>query len=136
MAAVATTDSEKVVLDFFHTLSTGDLEKVRPLLHEEATWTPQVQGIPGAGVHRGRKGIIDEFLAPVRGLFEPGDPKVVIDNIVSKGPLVAVETRGVGRMRNGKEYRNVYSWWVEVRDGKIFAIREYMDSHYVATLVG
>jgi len=23
-----------------------------------------------------------------------------------------------------------------VRDGKIFAIREYMDSHYVATLFG
>jgi len=133
---VATTDSEKVVLEFFRTLSTGDLEKVRPLLHEDATWTPQVKNIPGAGVHRGRKGIIDEFLAPVRGLFEPGDPKVEIDNIISKGPLVAVETRGFGKLKGGKPYNNLYSWWVEVRDGKVYAIREYMDSHYVATLVG
>jgi ketosteroid isomerase-like protein len=133
--AVATTESERVVLEFFRALSTGELETVRPLLHEEATWTVQVKDVPGAGVHRGRKGIIDDFLAPVRGLFEPGDPKVEIDNIVSKGSLVAVETRGIGQLKNGKRYHNLYSWWVEVRDGKVYALREYMDSHYITTLV-
>jgi ketosteroid isomerase-like protein len=133
---LATTDSERVVLDFFHALSTGDLERVRPLLHPEATWTVQVRDVPGAGVHRGHKGILDDFLAPVRGMFEPGDPKVEIDNIVSRGNLVAVETRGIGRFRNGKEYRNLYSWWLEVKDGKVFALREYMDSHYIMSLVG
>ena len=133
--AVATTDSERVVLEFFRTLSTGDLERVRPLLHEQATWTVQVKDVPGAGVHRGKKGIIDDFLAPVRGLFVPGDPKVEVDNIVSRGSLVAVETRGFGKMTSGKDYHNLYSWWVEVRDGRIFAIREYMDSHYITTLV-
>ena len=131
----ATSDSERVVLDFFRALSTGELERVRPLLHEQATWTVQVKDVPGAGVHRGRKGIIDDFLAPVRGLFEPGDPKVEIDNVVSRGTLVALETRGIGRLRNGKSYNNLYSWWVEVKDGKVFALREYMDSHYITTLV-
>jgi ketosteroid isomerase-like protein len=132
---LATSDNERVVLDFFRALSTGELERVRPMLHQEATWTVQVRDVPGAGVHRGRKGIIDDFLAPVRGLFEPGDPKVEIDNIVSRGSLVAVETRGMGRLKNGKTYHNLYSWWVEVKDGKIFALREYMDSHYITTLV-
>jgi ketosteroid isomerase-like protein len=37
-------------------------------------------------------------------------------------------------MKNGKEYSNLYCWLVEVKDGKIFAIREYMDSFYVSTL--
>jgi len=41
----------------------------------------------------------------------------------------------MGRLKNGKEYRNLYSWWIEVKDGKIFAIREYFDSHYVMGLV-
>jgi len=131
----ASTDSERIVLDFFAALSTGDLERVRPLFHEDAIWQVQVQGIPGAGVHRGRKAIVDEFLAPVRGLFQPGEPKVEIDTMVSRGPLVALETRGIGRMRNGKEYRNLYSFWLEVKDGKIYRLREYMDSHYVTTLV-
>jgi hypothetical protein len=104
-------------------------------LHPEATWQVQVQGVQGTGAHRGPVGIIDEFLKPVRlGLFREGDPKLPVDNILSKGPLVAVECRGEGLMKNGAEYRNLYCWMVEVKEHKIFAIREYMDSFYVSTL--
>ena len=131
---IANSPNEQTVLDFFATLSRGDLDGVRALLHEDATWTPQVREVPGAGVHKGHKGIIDEFLTPVRGLFAPGDPKVVIDSLVSKGPLVMVESRGIGKLRDGRPYANLYAWAIEVQDGKIAAIREYMDSHYVAGL--
>ncbi|HTV52567.1 MAG TPA: nuclear transport factor 2 family protein [Steroidobacteraceae bacterium] len=134
MAINADTDSERVVLRFFATLSSGDLEAVRQQLHEEATWTPQVRAVPGAGVHKGRRGIVDEFLAPVRGLFRPGDPKVIIDSIASKGPLVFLESHSDGRLADGRPYENLYAWAIEVRDGKIFAIREYFDSHYVMGL--
>ncbi len=127
--------NEKLVRTFFETLSTGDLERVRPMLHEDATWTVMATGIPGAGEKKGRKAIIDEFLAPVRGIFEDGDPKVSIVNLVSKGRLVAAETRGVGRLKGGKPYNNSYSWMIEVEAGKIKALREYMDSYYVSTLM-
>ena len=127
--------NEKLVRTFFETLSTGDLERVRPMLHEDASWTVMASGIPGAGEKRGHKGIIDEFLAPVRGIFEDGDPKVSIVNLISKGRLVAAETRGVGRLKNGTPYNNVYSWMIEVDDGKIRALREYMDSYYVSTIM-
>ena len=43
MSVVAETDSERVVLQFLATLSAGDLEGVRAMLHEDATWTPQMQ---------------------------------------------------------------------------------------------
>lgn len=127
--------NEKLVRTFFETLSTGDLERVRPLLHEDATWTVMATGIPGAGEKKGRKAIIDEFLAPVRGICEDGDPKVSIVNVISKGRLVAAETRGVGRLKSGTPYNNVYSWMIEVDDGKIRALREYMDSYYVSTIM-
>lgn len=131
----ASEKNEQLVKTFFETLSTGDLEKVRPLLHEEATWQAMATGIPGLGVHRGRDVIIDEFLDPVRGMFEPGDPKVYMDTIISKGNLVSCETRGVGKLKNGKEYNNKYCWMIEIKDGKIYALREYMDSYHVSTLV-
>ena len=134
MSVEASNENERLVLDFFATLGSGDLEKVRQLLHEEASWTPQVREVPGAGVHRGRRGIVDEFLAPVRGLFRPGDPKVIIDSIASKGPLVFAESHSDGRLADGRPYENLYAWAVEVRDRKIFAIREYFDSHYVIKL--
>src|SRR5690606_11616012 len=80
------TAQEREVVKFFETLSSGDLEALRAMLHADASWTPMVKpGIPGAGVHHPRDKIIDEFLAPVRGLFVPGDPKVHIDAIVSDG---------------------------------------------------
>jgi len=32
--------------------------------------------VPGAGRTEGGDAVIDEFLAPVRGLFAPGDPMI------------------------------------------------------------
>ena len=127
--------SEQLVKIFFETLSTGDLERLRPLLHEQASWTPMGTGIPGAGGAKGRDAIIDEFLAPVRGMFVDGDPKVKMSNIFSKGPMVACETLGIGLLKNGKKYNNHYAWIIEIKDDKIFAVREYMDTYHITTLV-
>ena len=46
------------------------------------------------------------------------------------------ESEGLGKLADGRTYHNRYAWAVEVKDGKIFAVREYMDSHYVAKLFG
>jgi len=135
MSVEAKTDSERIVLQFLATLSAGDLEAVRNMLHEEATWTPQMREVPGAGVHRGKRGIVDEFLAPVRALFRPGDPKIFVDTIVSRGPLVMLESHSGGCLADGRPYQNLYAWAVEVKDGKIHALREYFDSHYVVELM-
>lgn len=132
----ADNDNERLVLEFFRVLSAADFDRLRELMHEEITWTPMMRGVPGAGVHRGRSGIIDEFLIPVRGLFRPGDPKTIVDSICSKGSLVLVESHGEGVVADGRIYENQYAWAFEIRDGKVFAIREYMDSLYVAKLFG
>lgn len=126
----------QLVKDFFANLSTGDLDTVRPLLHEDATWEAMAKKIPGTGKHVGHKGILDDFLGPVRGLFEDGDPKVFIKTIISQGDLVAAETEAKGKFRNGKDYHNLYCWMIEIKDGKVFYLREYMDSHYVMGIVG
>jgi ketosteroid isomerase-like protein len=129
-------ENEKLVRRFFEeALNTGDLEKIRPYFHPDATWTPMTSmSIPGAGVHRGRKGIVDEFLAPVRGLFVDGDPKNTIQNLFGKGDYVLVETHGTGTFRNGRTYDNRYAWIVQIKDNMIFAIREYMDTAYIASI--
>ena len=128
--------NEAIVRKFFDVLSTGHLENIRKTLHPEASWTPMVKNVPGAGVHKPRDVIVDEFLAPVRGLFEDGDPKVKVNNIFCKGNLVCAETRALGRMKNGNTYDNLYCWVIEVRDGLIYALREYMDSAYVLQQLG
>jgi ketosteroid isomerase-like protein len=127
--------NEVIVRNFFTVLSTGHLENIRKTLHPDASWTPMVKNVPGAGVHKPRDVIVDEFLAPVRGLFEDGDPKVKVNNIFCKGNLVCAETRALGKMKNGNTYDNLYCWVIEVRDGLIYALREYMDSAYIQSIV-
>lgn len=126
--------NEKIVRKFFETLSTGDLEKVRPLFHEHATWKVMGTGIPGEGERKGRDAIIDEFLAPVRGMFVAGDPKVHIDTLICQGPLVAVEGRGLGKFKDGRPYSNRYAYVLELKDDQIYNFREYMDTYYVSQL--
>ncbi|MEI9965920.1 MAG: nuclear transport factor 2 family protein [Caulobacteraceae bacterium] len=133
--ADADTPNEALVRKFFEDLSTGDLDKLRPLLHPEATWEAMGKTIPGAGAHKGHKGILDEFLGPVRGLFKPGDPKVTVRNLVGRGDLVGAETEAHGHFANGTPYDNRYCWMVEIKDGKIFALREYMDTAYILSVV-
>jgi len=130
--------NELLVRRFFEeALNSGDLEKMRPYFHPDATWTPMAKtNIPGVGVHRGRRAIVDEFLGPVRGLFVEGDPKNRIENLFGRGSWVAVETHGTGKFRNGRDYDNRYAWIVEIRDDMIFAIREYMDTAYIASVTG
>lgn len=127
-------ENERLAVQFLATLSSGDLEGVRALLHENATWKTMVEDIPGAGTHVGPAGIVDKFLMPIRGMFRPGDPKILIDTIASNGPLVIAETHGQGVLADGRPYANLYCWAFEMRDGKVFAIREYMDSLYVSRL--
>jgi hypothetical protein len=125
--------NEQRVRSFFATLSSGDLEGVWSFFDDDTTWTVCAVDIPGAGAHRGRA-IVDEFLGPVRGLFEPGEPKVEITNLVAAGSWVALEAHGRGRFLSGAEYDNHYSFWLELDGDTIRTIREYLDSHYVTTL--
>src|SRR4249920_3857675 len=98
------TRNEQLVREFFETLSTGDLEALRTRLHPDGSWEVMGTTIPGAGVTSGRDAVIDEFLAPVRGMFDDGDPKITVKRLFSSGDLVAAETEAIGMLSNGNHY--------------------------------
>ena len=132
----ARNEYERLYLEFFATLSGGDLEQIRATFHDDAVWQVQVKGILGEGAHRGKKVIVDEFLAPVRGLFKPGDPKVTVTSMASEGALVIGESVSRGTFVDGRPYENLYVFAIEFKDGKVHRLREYMDSLYTARLQG
>ena len=129
MTVTAKNANEQLVLDFFEVLSSGDLERLRGFFHDKSVWQPKVKGIAGAGEHVG-------ILAPVRGMFEAGDPKVHVTNLFSDGDTVGVESWSSGKTLDGKVYENDYAWVFRVSNGKIDRLHEYMDSHYTAKLFG
>ena len=85
---------------------------------------PGVEPISGRG--------IPEFFAGGGAMFEGGAPTVTITGTTAEGGRVAIEAVGTGKLRNGRDYANRYHFLLEVRDGRVLAIREYMDSQHVA----
>ena len=129
------THNEKLVHEFFATLSTGDLEALRKLIHPDGSWEVMSTAVPGAGLTSGGNAVIDEFLAPVRGMFAPGDPKVTVKRTFASGDLVCAETRAAGELQNGNHYDNRYAWVIEIKDGQVCHLREYMDTAYIMSVV-
>ena len=127
-------DPKDVVRRFFDTLSTGDFDAIGKFFTDDSVW--QVNDVArGLPAQRGRKGIIDDFLQPIReGLFEPGDPKVDIRRLIAEGPWVVAETTGTGMLRNGNRYVNQYVFVIQVDGDKVRYLREYMDSDYAHSI--
>jgi len=126
--------SKDVVRRFFATLGTGDFAAIGEFFDDDSVW--QVNDVArGLPAQRGRKGIIDDFLQPIReGLFEPGDPKIEIRSMISEGSRVAAETTARGTLRNGNNYENQYVFIIEVDGDKVRHLREYMDSDYAHSI--
>ena len=69
-------------------------------------------------------------------MFKPGEPKINVTSMASKGALVIGESTGKGTFLDGRPYDNLYVWALEIKDGKVYRLREYMDSFYIAKLQG
>jgi ketosteroid isomerase-like protein len=126
---------EQLIRSFFTTLSAGDLDRLGAFFDESSTWTISARDIAGAGTHTGREAIIEGFLRPVRGLFEPGQPRVEVTRVLVDGDVLAVEAAGRGRLLNGNEYDNHYAYVIELDGSTIRSLTEYMDTHHAASVV-
>jgi ketosteroid isomerase-like protein len=127
-------DAKDVVRRFFATLSTGDFAAIGEFFTDGSVW--QVNDVArGLPVQRGRKGIIEDFLQPVReGLFEPGDPKISIRRLLAEGDWVVAETTATGTLLNGNGYANQYVFVIQVVGDTVRYLREYMDSDYAHSI--
>jgi uncharacterized protein len=126
--------TERHVRGFFEAMDAGDFDRVAGYFDENTRWVIQAKDLPGAGTHVGWTAISKVILGDVRAtLFEDGDPQSDIYNVLIDGDRALVEFVGRGRLRSGKDYENTYAFCFEL-DGEVFrTVREYMDSHYVAT---
>ncbi len=50
--------------------------------------------------------------------------------MVGEGDTVVAEAEITTKNVDGKVYLNHYSFWMDVRDGKICRVREYLDTLY------
>ncbi|WP_428313014.1 nuclear transport factor 2 family protein [Hydrocarboniphaga sp.] len=75
----------------------------------------------------------------LRGLVRmiPGGMRMTVKGITAEGARVAVEIESEGAFANGGAYHNHYHFLIEIREGLIVSVREYMDTlHLLDVLSG
>jgi uncharacterized protein len=123
-------DAKAVALEFLATLERQDFNALREQLTEDATWVMMAPSIDPPALE-GRAAII-AFFGGGDQVFVGGGPKMTIGRVIAEGEHVAIEASGTAPLHNGKTYDNRYHFAIDVRDGQVAAVREYMDSHHVA----
>jgi ketosteroid isomerase-like protein len=114
---------------FFARFSASDIEGALALMTEDATWL-----IPGKPERMATAGLYSK--ERIRKLFytmlkqlESG-LQLTVKSMVAEGDRVALEAESSGDLKNGRRYRQQYHFLIEFRDGKISAVREYLDTQH------
>ena len=124
--------NRKHVLDYLDAICRGDHAAAYEAFAEDATWTTP-PSMPWPGFFAGRRAIFDEYVAVDKGLFTTGMSKYDLEtrNVVSAGDCVVVEMTHRSEGLNGRRYETDHCLVFEVREGRIRAVREYIDSLYL-----
>jgi uncharacterized protein len=123
-------DSPSVVRRYVSAVQDGDEAAIRELFAEDATWTLAAGDLPISGVWRGRDVILRDFLGTAMSYYEPGSVDLEITGMIGEGDDVVLQWTSRARTRDGRPYENGCIGVFTVRDGRIAAVREYMDTLY------
>ncbi len=116
--------NKQLVTKFWEAFSAGKYEDALALMADDATWW--VAGdFPLSGLRS--KSEFAELLAQV-GPMAPNGIQVTPKSFTAEGDRVAMEADSHAEISNGRVYNNQYHFAIEVRDGKIQAVREYLDT--------
>jgi uncharacterized protein len=123
-------DSKQIAADLFARFSAGDIAGVMDLMTDDVTWR-----VPGKPELLATAGVYDKNR--LRRLFDRMYSQLVdglemtVVGSIAEADRVAVEVESKGDLRNGRQYRQQYHFAITLRDGKIAAVTEYLDTLHV-----
>jgi ketosteroid isomerase-like protein len=127
---MSTEDNRRTAVAFFERYDAGDIPAVLDLLAEDMTYW--LAGKPGSNATSGARTKAE--MADIFGRMQAamtGRLRLAVKGTVAEGDKVAVEAVSRGELRNGRVYEQEYHVLFTLRDGKIAAAREYMDTAHV-----
>jgi len=128
------TNNQTVMTEYVAALQRGDADAVRAFFAENATWTLHAGDLPMSGTWTGRDVIMDEFFAIAMGNYEPGTIEIVVTAMLGEGDQVVLQWTTRTQTRDGRSYENGCIGIFTIRNGRIEAVREYMDTLYVSNM--
>jgi ketosteroid isomerase-like protein len=123
-------NNKRVACDFFSRFTASDINGALEMMTDDATWwiAGKPGSIPAAGTRS--KEQIARLFHNMAGQLKNG-LRMTVKGMISEGDSVAVEVESYGELTNGRVYNQEYHMVIVIRDGKISAVREYLDTQHV-----
>lgn len=126
--------NKKLVEQFFACFGRSDVAGALAMMTDDATWwiggKPRL--FPLAGVKT--KAEMGELLGGLVPAMKAG-LKITPSAMTAEGDRVAVEAESYGEFPDGRVYNNEYHFLILVRDGKVAAVKEYLDTMHTAEIL-
>jgi len=121
--------NKEIVVRFLKNFSTGKIDDAMAMMADTGTWW--VGGKPGKFALAGTKSkaVFTEMLKSMLATMPEGLKLTPSPSgFTAEGNRVAVEVESYGKTDSGKVYNNLYHFLFEVKEGKIQAVKEYLDT--------
>ncbi|MCK9504503.1 MAG: nuclear transport factor 2 family protein [Porticoccaceae bacterium] len=127
-------NNKHLVTDFFAHFKRKDVQKALDMMTEDATWWigGKAELFPMCGLKT------KEEMAAILFELVPGTEdglEIKPKSMIAEGNKVACEAESYGVLGNGRIYNNEYHFLIEIRDGKIAAVKEYLDTMHTADVL-
>jgi len=122
--------NKKLAHDFFNRFDANDVAGALDLMTDDATWwiAGKPEQLPVAGSQSKEK--ISRLFYNMIGEL-PNGLRMTVKSLIAEGDKLALEVESTGELRNGRIYNQEYHFLITIRDGKISAVREYLDTQHV-----
>lgn len=127
-------ENKQVVIDFYDAAARGDMDTCFNLLCDDVVWT-NIGSTRFSGSFSGKRELVEGLLTPLFGELKAGIASQV-KRLTAEGDIVVAETAGNAETLEGKPYRNTYCQVIEIRDGRISGVTEYMDTALIDAVFG
>lgn len=127
-------ENKQVVLDFYEASARGDMEACFALLADDVTWS-NIGTTRFSGTYDGKQAIMENLVGPLFGQLKAGIASR-LEHMIAEGDTVVAQTAGQAETLDGTPYNNTYCQVFRIRDGKIAAVREYMDTALIDAVFG
>ncbi len=126
--------NKKLVADFFAHFGRKDVEGAMKMMAEDGTWwiggKPELFPIAGLKSKQAITEILNSLVPGTKdGLA------ITPSAMIAEGNKIACEAESFGVLPNGRTYNNEYHFLIEVKDGKIASVKEYLDTMHTADVL-
>lgn len=123
-------NNKEVAIELLNRFTAGDLAGALDAMTDDATWwiAGKRDQLPAAGLHS--KEQLAKLEQTMGGQLKNG-LKMTVKSLIAEGDKVALEVESYGELQNGRVYNQEYHMLMTIRDGKISAVREYLDTQHV-----